>query len=62
MLDIQARVGDVAQGQTQMRIELAALGQQLAGLTTAVYSGHNRIADIERRIDRIEARLNLNDE
>ncbi len=59
--DIQARVGDLAQGQAQMRVELTALGQQLAGLTTAVYAGHDRFAELERRMERIERRLNLTD-
>ena len=46
-------------GQAAIRVEISALGQQVAGLTTAVYSGQNRLADIERKIDRIEKRLEL---
>ena len=48
-------------GQAAIRVEISALGQQVAGLTTAVYSGQNRLADIERRIESIEKGLDLTD-
>ncbi|MGH8491151.1 MAG: hypothetical protein ACREXS_20380 [Gammaproteobacteria bacterium] len=44
-------------GEAAIRVEISALGQQVAGLT--VYSGHNRFADIERRIESIEKGLEL---
>lgn len=46
-------------GEAAIRVEISALGQQVAGLMTAVYSGHNRFADIERRIESIEKGLEL---
>lgn len=58
---IRKEIADLKDGQAAIRVEISALGQQVAGLTTAVYSGHNRLADIERRIDRIEHRLELTD-
>ncbi|MCI0429034.1 MAG: hypothetical protein L0210_00620 [Rhodospirillales bacterium] len=42
-------------------LHIGALGQQVAGLATAVYAGHDRFRDMERRIERIEHRLNLTD-
>jgi len=44
-----------------IRLELSAIGQQLAGLTTAVYSGKSELDDLRRRVERIERRLELND-
>lgn len=58
---IREIVDIIKEGQTAIRVEIGALGQQVAGLTTAVYSGHDRVANIERRIERIERRLELTD-
>ena len=44
-----------------IRLELSAIGQQLAGLTTAVYSGKSELDDLRRRVERIERRLELGD-
>ena len=41
------------------RLEIIAIGQQVAGLTTAVYAGHDRFHTLEQRIERIERRLEL---
>ncbi|MGH8615531.1 MAG: hypothetical protein ACREYF_26815 [Gammaproteobacteria bacterium] len=57
--DLQARMGRLEGGQTAIRVELASLGQQVGGLTTAVYAGQDRFVEIERRIERIERRLGL---
>ena len=37
------------------------MGQQLAGLTTAVYSGKSDLDSLKRRVERIERRLELSD-
>lgn len=57
--DVQARMSNVEKGIVRTHVEIAALGQLVAGLTTAVYSGHDRFMEIEQRIERIEARLEL---
>lgn len=46
----------------RLEVEIGALGQQVAGLATAVYAGHDRFRALEARIGRIEARLELADE
>lgn len=43
-------------------VELGAMGQQLAALTTAVYSKNDRIDALTRRVERIERRLELIDD
>lgn len=59
--DIQARMKRLEEGQAGLHTEIGALGQQVAGLATAVYAGHDRFRDMERRIERIEHRLQLTD-
>lgn len=44
-----------------IRVEISAMGQQLAGLTTAVYSGKSDMDNLKRRVERIERRLELSD-
>ena len=44
-----------------IRVELSAIGQQLAGLTAAVYSGKTELDNLKRRVERIERRLDLRD-
>lgn len=61
LIGLREEVKDVKDGLAGIRVEIAALGQQVAGLATAVYSGHDRFMEIERRIDRIERRLELSD-
>jgi predicted RNase H-like nuclease (RuvC/YqgF family) len=53
---------DLRDGFADVHVQLTALGQQVGGLTTAVYSGHSRIDTLEKRIERIERRLELRDE
>jgi hypothetical protein len=50
------------EGFADLHIQLTAIGQQLAGLTTAVYSGKSEIEAIKRRLERVERRLELHDE
>lgn len=45
----------------RIEVQLSAMGQQLAGLTAAVYSGKSEVDDLRRRIERIEQRLDLVD-
>lgn len=58
---IRADMADVKLRVTQIDIQLSAMGQQLAGLTSAVYSGKSDMDDLRRRIERLEKRLELND-
>jgi hypothetical protein len=46
---------------TQIDVHLSAMGQQLAGMTTAVYAGKSDVDDLRRRVERIERRLDLSD-
>lgn len=56
---IRKEIAELKDGQAATRVEISALGQQVAGLTTAVYAGHDRFVNLERRIERIERRLEL---
>jgi hypothetical protein len=58
---IRADIGDLKDRMTGVEVQLSALGQQVAGLTTAVYSGKSDIDNLRRRIERIERRLELQD-
>lgn len=58
---IRKDIAELKDGQASVRLEISALGQQVAGLTTAVYAGHDRFAVLEQRIERIERRLELTD-
>lgn len=58
---IRADMADVKLRVTQIDVQLSAMGQQLAGLTSAVYSGKSDMDDLRRRIERLEKRLELND-
>ena len=46
---------------TGVEIQGSALGQQLAGLTTAVYSGKNDLELVKRRMERMEQRLDTHE-
>ena len=58
---IRADMGDLKARMTGVEIQLSAMGQQLAGLTTAVYSGKSDTDSFRRRLERIERRLELSD-
>ena len=58
---IQKGIAELKDAQVATRMEISGLGQQVAGLTTAVYAGHDRFAVLEQRIERIERRLELTD-
>ncbi len=53
---------DMREGFADVQVQLAAMGQQLAGLTAAVYGGKSQMQDFKQRIERIERRLELRDE
>jgi len=58
---IQDRLGGLEEGQRSIREELTALrGHQLA-MQRDVYNIHERIDVIDKKIDRIERRLELSD-
>ena len=59
---IRSDLADVKERLTGVEIQLSAMGQQLAGLTTAVYSGKSEIDGFRRRLERIEQRLDLVDQ
>ena len=59
---IRADIADLKRDVTGNTVQMAALGQQPAGLTTAVYSGKSDLEDVKRRVERLERRLELRDE
>lgn len=58
---IRSDLSDLKHEVTANGVQLSAMGQQLAGLTAAVYGSRFDIDDVKRRIDRIETRLGLRD-
>lgn len=58
---IRAKQDEHSEELAAIRVELSAMGQQLAGLTTAVYSGKSELDGLKRRVERIERRLELRD-
>ena len=53
---------EMHEGFAQTNVQIAAMGQRLAALTTAVDAGHDRYNELERPIERIERRLDLREE
>ncbi len=58
---IRADIADLNNRMTGVEIQVSALGQQLAGLTTAVYSGKNDLELVKRRMERMEQRLDTHE-
>ena len=58
---IRADIADIKREVTTNSVQLSAMGQQLAGLTAAVYGSKGDIDDIKRRVERLEQRLELTD-
>jgi chromosome segregation ATPase len=56
---IRATLGEHSDELAGIRLEISAMGQQLAGLTAAVYSGKSELDSLKRRVERIERRLEL---
>ena len=59
---IRADLADLKREVMSNTLQLAALGQQVAGLTTAVYGGKSDLEAVKHRVERIERRLELHDE
>ena len=58
---IRAKQDEHSDRLSNIEVQLSAMGQQLAGLTTAVYSGKSELDSLKRRVERIERRLELAD-
>lgn len=58
---IRADIADLKREVVGNSVQPSAMGQQLAGLTAAVYGSKSDIDDIKRRLDRVEQRLELNE-
>jgi predicted nucleic acid-binding Zn-ribbon protein len=58
---IRSDLADLKREVTGNSVQLSAMGQQLAGLTAAVYAGKSDIDEIKRRLDRVERRLELSE-
>jgi hypothetical protein len=58
---IRADIADLKREVTGNSVQLSAMGQQLAGLTAAVYGGKGDVDELKRRVERIERRLELTD-
>jgi hypothetical protein len=58
---IRATLADHGERLSRIEGSMSAMGQQIGALTTAVYSGSTRMDDFERRLTRIERRLELRD-
>ena len=59
---IRADIADLKRDLTNNTVQIAALGQQLAGLSVAVYGGKNDLEEVKRRVERLEQRLEPHDE
>ncbi len=58
---IRADIADLKREVTNNTVQIAALGQQMAGLSVAVYGGKNDLEEVKRRVERLEQRLELHD-
>lgn len=58
---IRADLAELKKETASNSVQISAMGQQLAGLTGAVYGTKSDREDIKRRLERIERRLELNE-
>ena len=58
---IRADLADLKREVASNSVQISAMGQQLAGLTGAVYAGKSDMDEIKRRLERVEHRLELSD-
>jgi len=58
---IRSDLADLKREVTGNSVQLSAVGQQLAGLTAAVYASKSDVDELKRRMDRVERRLELTD-
>jgi hypothetical protein len=56
---IRADLADLKREMVNNTLQIAALGQPVAGLTTAVYGGKSDFEEMKRRLERLERRLEL---
>jgi len=49
---IRADIADIKRDVAANTLQLSAIGQQLAGLTAAVYGGKSDVNELKRRIER----------
>ncbi|WP_295437362.1 hypothetical protein [uncultured Thiodictyon sp.] len=56
---IRSDLADLKREVTGNSVQLSAVGQQLAGLTAAVYASKSDVDELKRRMDRVERRLEL---
>jgi predicted nucleic acid-binding Zn-ribbon protein len=54
---IRADIADLKRELMNNSVQIADLGQQVFGLSMAVYGGRNDLEEAKRRIDRLEQRL-----
>jgi hypothetical protein len=59
---IRAGIADIKRDVAANSLQLSAIGQQLAGLTAAVYAGKSGVDELKRRVERIEQHLELTEE
>ncbi len=58
---IRADIADLKRDVIGNTVQIAALGQQVAGLSVAVYGGKSDLEDVKRRVEHLERRLELHD-
>lgn len=58
---IRTDIADLKREVAGNSVEIAAMGQQLAGLTAAVYNSKSDLETVKQRVDRLERRLDLRD-
>ena len=58
---IRADIADLKRDVVGNTVQIAALGQRVAGLSVAVYGGKSDLEDLKRRIEHLERRLELHD-
>lgn len=54
---IRADIADLKREVTSNTLQISDMGQQVAGLTNAVYGGRSDLEDVKRRVERLERLL-----
>ena len=54
---IRADIAELRRDVLNNSVQVSALGQQMAGLSMAVYGGKNDLEEVKRRVERLEQRL-----
>jgi hypothetical protein len=58
---IRGELADMKNRITHLEMQVSAMGQQLSGLTTAVYASNSQDLSMQQQRDRINRRLELQD-